>query len=304
MLRRKILRKIYFTTLIVFVLFVISSFTINKNISNIKVEYQTNLSSIYLLDDNNYLLEVSIVVRDNILDSIPIVINSLKSNSKHYSGLHGILPNNTKLLNMELKDEILTLDFNKELLNINEDKEEKVIESLVYSLLNFKEIKGIKITIDGKPLTKLPQSNIKLNDVLTKEIGINKEYYITCTSDIQKVVLYYYEEKDSNKYYVPVTKYLNSKDDKIKVIIDNLKNNYLSETNLMSYLNEKVLIKNYEYKDNIVTLSFKNILDFSNDKIEEEVIYTIANSIFDSTDATKIIFLDNDHIINVKTKEN
>ena len=96
MLRQKILRKIYFTTLIVFILFVISSFTINKNISNIKVEYQANLSSIYLLDDNDYLLEVNIVVKDNIMDSIPVVINSLKDDNKHFSGLKGIIPFNPK----------------------------------------------------------------------------------------------------------------------------------------------------------------------------------------------------------------
>ena len=302
MLRQKILRKIYFTTLIVFILFVISSFTINKNISNIKVEYQTNLSNIYLLDDNNYLLEVSIVVKDNVLDSIPVIINNLKSNNKHYSGLHGILPNNTEIKNISLQDGILTIDFNQELLNINEDLEEKVIESLVYSLLNFKEINGVKIMIDGKALTHLPKSNIKLDDVLTKDIGINKEYDITCMNDIQKVILYYYEEKDSNKYFVPVTKYINSKDDKIKVIIDNLRNNYLSGTNLMSYLNEKVSIEKYEHTEDVVTLSFASILDLSPSLLEEEVIYTLANSIFDSTDYTKVIFMENNRIINIKTK--
>jgi len=302
MLRKRILRKIYFTTLIVFILFVLSSFTINKNISNIKVEYQTNLSNIYLLDDNNYLLEVSIIVRDDVMDNIPIVINSLKVGNKHYSGLRGIIPNNTKIQDIKLEQGILTIDFNKELLNINEDLEEKVIESLVYSLLNFKEIKGIKITIDKESLTTLPKSHIKLDDVLTKDFGINKEYHITSMNDILKVVLYYYEEKDGNKYYVPVTKYLNSKEDKIKVIIDNLKNNYLAETNLMSYLNDKIAIKNYEEKSNILTLSFSNIIDFSSDILDEEVIYTLSNSIMESTDIEKVIFMSNDKIITIKDK--
>ena len=302
MLRQKILRKIYFTTMIVFILFVISSFTINKNISNIKVEYQTNLSSVYLLDDNNYLLEVSIVVKDNLMDSIPIVINTLKSGNKHYSGLRGILPNNTDINEIVLDNGILTIDFNKELLNINENLEEKVIESLVFSLLNFKEVKGIKILIDGVPLKNLPKTNIKLDDILTKDFGINKEYDITTMNDVQKVVLYYYEEKDSNKYYVPVTKYVNSKDDKVKIIIDNLKNNYLSETNLMSYLNEKVRLENYELKSNMVTLSFSNILDFSFEPLEEEVIYTLASSILESTDIEKVIFMQNDHILTIKNR--
>lgn len=302
MLRKKILRKIYFTTLIVFILFVVSSFTLNKNISNIKVEYQTNLSNIYLLDDNNYLLEVSIVVKDNIMENIPIVINNLKESNRHYSGLRGILPNNTELKSYNLDKGILTIDFNQELLNINADLEEKVIESLVYSLLNFKEINGVKITIDGKVLRSLPKANLMLDDILTKDFGINKEYSITSMNDILKVVLYYYEEKESNNYYVPVTKYLNSKDDKIKVIIDNLKNNYLVKTNLMSYLNDKVTIQNYEYTANLVTISFANVLDFEDDKVNEEVIYTIANSIMDSMDVSKVIFMQNDNIITIKEK--
>ena len=300
MLRKKILRKIYFTTLIVFILFVISSFTINKNISNIKVEYQTNLSSIYLLDDHDYLLEVNVVIKDNLMDSIPIIINSLKAGNNHYSGLRGIIPNNTVLNDVKLDKGILILDFNEELLNINKDYEEKVIESIVYSFLNFKEIKGIKIMINGKPLTVLPQSNIHLTDILTKDFGINKEYTITNMQDIQKVVLYYYEEKDNNNYYVPITKYLNSKEDKVKIIIDNLKNDYLSKTNLMSYLNDKIKIEKYEYQSKIVTLSFANVLDFSSDTLSEEVIYTMANSILDSTDAEKVIFMQSNSIITIK----
>lgn len=301
MLRRKILRKIYFTTLIVFILFVISSFTINKNISNIKVEYQTHLSNIYLLDDNNYLLEVSIVVKDNVLDSIPIVINNLKAENKHYSGLRGIIPNKTKIQDIKLDNGLLTIDFNKELFNINEELEEKVIESIVYSLLNFKEIKGVKITIDGKELKYLPKSKIKIDDVLTKKFGINKQYHLTSIKDISKVILYYYEEQSSNKYYVPITKYLNSNDDKIKVIIDNLKNSYLSETNLMTYLNDKIKINKYEQTENTLTIYFQDILSI-NELPNEEVIYVLSNSIFDSTDIQKIIFMNNDQILRIKTK--
>ena len=302
MLRQKILRKIYFTTLIVFILFVISSFTINKNISNIKVEYQKNISSIYLLDENDYLLKVNVMVKDKLMDNIPIIIDSLKIGNKHYSGLRGIIPNNTKIQDIKLDDNILTIDFNSELLNINSEYEEKVIESIVYSLLEFKEIKGIKITINKKPLTILPKSNITLSDILTKEFGINKTYHLTNMNNILKVVLYYYEEKGNNNYYVPVTKYLNSKDDKVKVIIENLKNNYLSETNLMSYLNEKVSIKNYEQSSNIVTITFANVLDFNDDFISEEVIYTLSSSILESMDVEKVIFMQNDSIIAIKTK--
>ena len=302
MLREKILRKIYITTFIVFILLILSSFTFNKSIPSIKGEYYTKLTGIYLLDDDNYLLEVNVVIKDDLMNNIKLVIDNLKDDALHYSGLHGLIPHNTKINNIELNKHILTIDFNRELFNVNQVLEEKIIESLVYSLLNFKEIQGIKIKIDGQELKKLPSSNIKLEDILTKNFGINKEYTITSTNDIQKVVLYYYEEMNSNNYYVPVTKYLNSKDDKIKVIIDNLKNNYLSKTNLMSYINEKIKIENYEYLDNIVTLTFASVIDFSSDSLREEVIYTLANSFFDSTDAVKVIFLQNNSILSIKEK--
>ena len=296
MLREKILHKIYITTLIVFVLFIISSFTVNKTIPSIKTEYQTKLSKIYLLDDDNYLLEVSISVKDNIKDNIPIVFNNLKD-TKHYSGLKGLIPVNTKINNYEIKDKILNIDFSDNLLNVNDELKDKIIESIVYSYLNFKEIDKVRITINNKELNEI---NNNYSSVLTRDIGINKEYSINSIKDIKKVVLYYYEEKDGNKYYVPVTKYLNSRDDKIKIIIDNLKTNYLIKTNLMSYLNDKVKIEKYEKTNNIVTISFASILDFDNNDILEEVIYTLSNSIIDSNIATKVIFTYNDQIINIK----
>lgn len=297
MLRQKILRKIYITTLIIFVLFVISSFTINKNITNIKTEYQSKLSSIYLLDDNNYLLKVNIGIKNDLNDNIPIIINSLKDNNRHYSGLKGLIPNDTKINYWKLDEGILTIDFSNDLLNVNDELKEKIIESLVFSLISFNEISGIRITIDNKSLDNyLPRTN----EILTKEIGINKDYNVTKKEDIKKVVLYYYEEKNNNKYYVPITKYLNSKDDKIKIIIDNLKTNYLIKTNLMSYLNDKVKIENYEKVNDIVTISFANIIDFDSSDIMEEVIYTLSNSIIDSNIATKVIFMQNDSIIDIK----
>lgn len=297
MLREKILRKIYITSLIIFVLFIISSFTINKSISNIKTEYQTNVSSIYLLDDNNYLLQVNISIKDNLNDNIPLIINNLKDNNRHYSGLKGLIPQDTIINNWKLDNGILTIDFSNHLLNVNDEFKEKIIESIVFSLISFNEINGVKITINKKPLHEI-MSNY--NEILNKNIGINKEYNFTRIKDIQKVVLYYYEEKDNNRYYVPVTKYLNSNDDKIKIIIDNLKTNYLVKTNLMSYLNDKINIINYEKTNNIVTISFSTLLDFNSLDIIEEVIYTLSNSIIDSGIATKVIFMQNDNIISIK----
>lgn len=304
MLRKKIIRKIYYTTFIFFILLLISTFSNEKVISNTKTSYKNELLNIYLLNENDYLTEVMILVSDKEdYKTVFEIVENLKNNNKYYDSLKGLIPNNTKINNMELINNILHIDFNSELLNVNEELEGKVIESLVYSIMSIKEIKGIKISIDGEELNNLPKSNIVLDDILTKDIGINKEYNLTSTNDILKVVLYYYQEIDNNKYYVPVTKYLNQKDDKVKVIIDNLKNGYLYKTNLMSYLNDRIEVLEYEKVNNIVSLSFNNLITLDPANAQEEVIYTISNSIFDSTDVEKVIFLENDSIIKVMIRE-
>ena len=52
--------------------------------------------------------------------------------------------------------------------------------------------------------------------------------------------------------------------------------------------------------NDIVTISFDDVLDFDNEKIKEEVIYTLAKSIIDSNIATKVIFMQNNSIIGIK----
>ena len=304
MLRKKIIRKICYTTFIFFILLVISTFSNKEIIPNTKTEYKTDLVNIYLLNNHNYLTEVMVLVSDkDDYNTVFEIVDNLKNNNKYYNSLKGIIPNNTKINKIEFIDNILYIDFNEELLNVNDDLEEKVIESLVYSILSIKNIKGIKISINGKNLEVLPKSNIILDDVLTKNIGINKEYDLTSTNDILKVVLYYYQEIDNNKYYVPITKYVNEKEDKIKVIIDNLKNSYLYRTNLMSYLNNRIEVLEYEEVNNIVSLSFNNLITLDPEGAQEEVIYTISNSIFSSMDTEKIIFMEDDSIIKIMLRE-
>jgi spore germination protein GerM len=102
------------------------------------------------------------------MKSIPIIIDNLKENNNNYHGLKGIIPKDTKINDFKIENGILSIDFSKELLNVNKDIEEKIIESLVYSLLSLKEINGIKISIDKEPLKFLPNTNIMLDDILTK----------------------------------------------------------------------------------------------------------------------------------------
>ncbi len=303
MLKRKALKRIYLTTLVLFITLIIFSLDHlkeDKKNNLIETEYVSNLNSshIYLLNEDNYLVKVDfLLTKDNIKDNIKMIINELSINNKKYLPLKGIIPSNTKLNNIDLNDNTLTIDFSNDLLKVNKHLEEKVIESIVYSLLELKEIDNVKISIDGKQLTKLEKNNKSLPVLLDNSFGINKTYDINKINDIEKVVIYYVSSEKEKDYYVPVTKYINSRESKVKIIIDSLKGNFSSNTNLRSYLNSNINI-DFKIDDDILTFTFDSL----NEDSLEQITYSLASSIFDSMDIEKVVFEVNSKIVDVKTK--
>ena len=156
-----------------------------------------------------------------------------------------------------------------------------MIEAIVYTLTSIKGIDKIKILVESSPLTNLPNSKKKLPEVLDKNYGINKTYDLVTTNDITSYTTYYVNEYNNKEYYVPVTKYINAKDDDIvKVIIKELNSSPIYETNLMSYLNAGATLETYELSGNNLKLNFNELLlnDINSKNLKEEVIYTISLS--------------------------
>ena len=83
---------------------------------------------------------------------------------------------------------------------------------------------------------------------------------------------------------------MNNPEDKIKIIIESLSSSYIYEPNLVSYLNNKTELINYEINDDIMMLNFNNSIFIGDGNILEEVVYTISNSVFDSYDINRVIF--------------
>ena len=304
MLRKKALNRIYLTTLVLFIMVISFTFELikpEKNTNLEEIEYVSNLNTvhIYLLNHDNYLVKVDILINeDNVINKVREILNNLYVDNKKYSNLKGVIPSNTKINEIFFLNNTLTIDFSSDLLKVNKNLEEKVIESIVYSLLEIDNVKNVSIKIDGKILEKLEKNNKNLPVLLDSTFGINKDYQLTSIKDCQKVILYYVFNNSNNNYYVPVTKYINSKDSKIKIIIDSLKGNYIGNTNLSSYLNQKTDIKDFKLEQYILTITFNSL----NDLNLESVTYTLASSIFDSMDIEKVVFTLNDQVIDIKVK--
>ena len=296
MLIRKALRKIFVTTMSIFIIMTIYLIPQTEKTleTNLEFEYITNLanSSIYLLDENNLLVKTKILLdnEDKTKDIEDIITNlTISDNNIFPDNLYGIIPKNTKLNDIVIEEDIVKLDFSKEFLNIETTKSEQLIESIIYSLTELDNINKVIITVENKELSTYPNSNKTLNMPIDRSIGINNKYTYNSLNNIVKVVIYYQELINNDTYYVPVTKYLNNDKDKIDIIVEELTTSYIYEDNLRSILNENVKLTDKELNDDLLILNFNNaILDGG--KLKEEVVYLLSYSVFANYDINTISF--------------
>lgn len=307
MLKRMILKKITITALTLFILLLIYLMPTNKinnrNLDvkqNLEYTYTNDLETIYLLDYNDYVARTFIKgcscssTVDKASDLLQGLIVEGKKNDIIPNGFKAIIPSGTRVLALNLDKGVLTIDFSKEILEINKKYEEKMLESLIYTLTSINGIDSVKILVEGEELKQLPNSNKQLPSLLDRDYGINKVYNLTGTNNIDSYTVFYVNEFNDNYYYVPVTKYINNdKLDKIKIIIEELTSNPVYESNLMSFLNVNTKLLDYEIKDDVIKLNFNNLIlsDITGNSILEEVIYTISLSVSNEIDVKEVVFM-------------
>lgn len=278
------------------------------------VEEDLNKEVIYMLDDNNMLGRTEVVINQNeIVDKakelLEVLINDGKNESKIPNGFRGIIPGDTKINSLTYDNNLIKVDFSKELLNVQKKYESKIVEAIVYTLTSINGVDKVIIYVDGEILTKLPKSGFNLPSTLDKSYGINKNYDLTSYKNVNQVTIYYISKYNDETYYVPVTKYLNDDRDKIKIIIEELASSSSYNSNLMSYLNSNTELLATDQDVDSLFLTFNEYIfnDINDRNILEEVIYTISLSVEANYDVKEVVFqVDNQEIYKsvIKTIEN
>lgn len=310
MLRKISIQKLIITSVALFALLLI--YLMPNREMQIKpissFEYVSNSIPIFLIDKNNYVALSSIYISDKKTEEkAKKLINYLIINddNKIPNGFKAIIPPNTRILNLSYSNNLIKVDFSKDILDIDKENEEKMVEAIVYTLTSINDVKKVIIYVEGQVLTKLPKSKINLPSTLDRSIGINKEYDFTSKEDINNVTIYYVNKSNDKLYYIPVTKYLNDNRDKISIVIDQLSSN-TNSNNLMSFLNSDVKLVSSNFKEKTLNLDFNNSIfdDITTKEVLEEVIYTICLSAYDNYDVKNVVLTVNNKEIYKSVSEN
>ncbi|MCI9110642.1 MAG: GerMN domain-containing protein [Bacilli bacterium] len=321
MLKKLSIRKICLTTAALFALALIYLIPSNDEKLDItsELEYVDNkveTNPIFLMDKNSYAALTEVAVSGtSVEDRARELLNILTvggTDSKIPSGFSAIIPPDTQINSIKYEGDLIKIDFSKDLLDINKELEERLVETIVYTLTSIDGVNKVIIYIDGEILTTLPKSKINLPSTLDRAFGINKQYEFTTTENINDVTVYYINEINNKYYYVPVTKYLNDDRDKITIIIDELTLGFNHNQKLMSFLNEDTKLVSSNVDNKKMNLEFNSYIfdDVTTEEILEEVIYTICLSVKDNYDIDEVVLTVNNKEIykttmkSIETKQN
>lgn len=299
MIRECVKRKLIITTFALIVFFITLTFPkVEEKIENVTISYQSgNTFPIYLLDKDNLVARTTLAMKEtSTIDQAKEMINFLTINNAKSAYIPAtfepVIPSNTTLLSIDIQDQVLKVNFSKEFLNVAKGYEEKMIECLVYSLTELENVKGIILYVEGNMLKKIPNTDISLPSLLTRDIGVNKMYNLNSIKNVSKTTTYYIAKENDAIYYVPVTLLENNDKNKIEIVIERLKSNPSLRTNLMSYLNASTELSNYEILEETVYLSFSPLLyeGLANAEMTEVVKYSISLSLKDTLNIKNVIF--------------
>ncbi len=292
MIKKLSMNRVIRMTLFIFIFFLLYLFPSNNeyNIKTSMVNKNYNYHDIFLIDKNNYVSKTTIIVNSIekeklAIDLLTSLIIDSKNSIKIPNNFYAVIPKDTKIISLKIENEVVKVIFSDDIIKAN--NKDKMIECIVYTLSSINNVKRVILSVEN--------DKEYFEKEYTRNIGINKKFDINNLNDILSVTIYYVSKENDINYYVPVTKYINSKDDKIKVIIDELASKSSLESNLMSFLNYETKLINYEIKDDDINLYFnESILSSEEDnKILEEVIYTITYSISDTIGVDNIHFFVN-----------
>ena len=291
MLRKKAIRKIIITTFVFFVVLTIYMIPSKNKKDDITYNYiNTKDVSVYLLNNHNQLTKVDYKVSDGKINNvIESIINKLtiSNDATITNGFIQLIPNDVSIIDISIDEGIANIKLSDEFLKISKENIETIVEAISYSLLELNEINGVSLYVENDNISKLYES---IPNIITKEYGINKRNELKNLNDISKVTIFYIDNEEDENYYVPITKYLNDDREKIKIIIDELSSNYVYESNLISLLDKNIKLLDYEIKNGDIILDFNNSIFMEQDKILEEVVYSISYSVFANYDVENVIF--------------
>ncbi|WP_053218989.1 GerMN domain-containing protein [Virgibacillus senegalensis] len=201
-------------------------------------------------------------------------------------GFEAVLPAGTTINSLNLKEGILTVDVSEEFAEYQAEDEQKILQSMTYTLTQFENVDKVKLQINGEAKNEMPVSGTPIGTGVSRANGIN--IYNGDNIDLldsEAVTLYYPYQQGEQVYHVPVTQHVETEDvEDYASIVQALIEGPSLDLDLLHVFNAGTsLTAEPKIEDGVLTLDFnENILNSVEDaSIADEVMETLVLTLTD-----------------------
>lgn len=207
------------------------------------------------------------------------------------NGFQAVLPAGTEVLGVNIKEGVATADFSEEFKEYEASDEQKILQSITWTLTQFESIDRVKIRINGHEQEVMPVNGTPISGGVSRQDGINIDAEgVTDMTNSFGVTVYFLAQSGDHTYYVPVTKRINGKEsDTVTAVINGLIEGPSLQSGLFSdFSTELELLESLVDEDGLVTLNFNEALLNQQHIISNDVLNSLVLSLTENEDVSGI----------------
>ena len=231
---------------------------LNKDDKKSEEKEDIYLKTVVFKDEDNELIPVSINFHSQVEleQEVRNRINLMKSDELKRYGLYPVLSKDLEVLSVGLENKVLTLNLNDQIVANKDDM--SILEALTFTLTDYDNIDRLKIQINGKDISHLPNSTIPVSS-LTKNLGLNN--FVETSSILHETIpVMVYNEKVIHQYsyYIPTTIRIDENDsvnEQVKTIL--------------SQIQGKIQVVDTSLKNGVLTVKLGSNILLDNEKIDQ-----------------------------------
>ncbi|NRD76039.1 GerMN domain-containing protein [Bacillus sp. BRMEA1] len=254
-------------------------------------------TELYLIDKNGYVVPQTINLpqtKSIAKQALQYLVANGPVTNMLPNGFRAVLPEDTQVsVDVNKDNGVATVNFSKEFKNYQPEDEQKILQSITWTITQFKEIKSVKLKMNGHELTQMPVKGTPISENLSRADGINLDMTdVVDITNTKPITVYFIGGEEGSYYFVPVTRRIsNNEKDNVAAAVNELIKGPSVKSNLVSaFMPDAKLLNTPVNEQGKVTLNFnKNIYgSFTKDVVSQQLLDELVLSVTEQNGINKV----------------